>query len=109
MTPLPLAVTVYSGWVICSRIQIELLSKTVDSSIDWASCGLLNTRLPPCTGPLLPPDELPDDDEPDPHPASTARVEPTTRALRRADRCLTCSSRGMRGGDTNRRFCVIQN
>ena len=50
MTPLPLAVTVNSGWVICSKIQIELLSKTVDSSIDCASCGLAKTRLPPVTG-----------------------------------------------------------
>ncbi len=50
MTPLPLLVTVNSGWVICSMIQIELLSKTVDSSSDCASWGLAKTRFPPVTG-----------------------------------------------------------
>ena len=50
MTPLPLFVTVNSGWVICSMIQIELLSKTVDSSSDCASWGLAKTRFPPVTG-----------------------------------------------------------
>src|SRR5215469_772405 len=98
MTPLPFLVTVNSGWVICSRIQIELLSKTVDSSIDWASCGLENTRLPPYTGPPPVPDEPLDGDAADPHPASTARVEPAIRDFRRAGRCLTSSSRCMRGG-----------
>src|SRR5580704_14149498 len=93
MVPFPLDVTVKSGWVICSRIQIELLSKTVDSSIDWASCGLLKTRLPPRTGPVLavPPPEP----ELDPQPASRARAEPKMNALVRAVRCLTSCSRGV--------------
>ncbi len=79
--------------MICSRIQIELLSKIVDSSMDWASCGLLNTRLPPCTGPPELP-ELLDGEDPDPQPASTARALPTIRAFVRKVLCLTSSSRG---------------
>jgi hypothetical protein len=78
---------------------MELLSKTVDSSIDWASCGLLNTRLPPWTGPLEPL-EVPDDDEADPHPASTASALPAIRAFVRMFLRLTSSSRVGAGDGT---------
>src|SRR6266481_4778848 len=101
MTPLPFAVTVYSGWVICSRIQIELLSKTVDSFIDWASCGFEKMRLPPRTGPLEPPEPLDDGAPDEPHPASTARALPAIRALVRMVLCLTSSS----GVTSGRRHC----
>src|SRR5579859_450581 len=96
MTPLPLFVTVNSGWVICSMIQIELLSKTVDSSSDCASWGLAKTRFPPVTGvPALA--ELlgapPADEEAlDPQPASAMRAQPTVRAMVRTGLCLTSSS-----------------
>src|ERR1700722_4467906 len=92
ITPLPFGVTVKSGWVICSRIQIELLSKTVDSSIDCASCGLANVRLPPCTGPPLLEGE-PDGDPLVPQPAMRARAEPAIRVFMKTMRCLTGSSR----------------
>src|ERR1700749_5318846 len=89
MTPLPLLVTVNNGWVICSMIQIELLSKTVDSSSDCASCGLAKTRFPPSTGvpalaELL---ALPAADELPLHPqaASTATVQQAVRAIAKAD------------------------
>ena len=100
MTPLPLAVTVNSGWVICSRIQIELLSKTVDSSSDSASCGLAKTRFPPVTGVpalaelllLAPPADGGDEEADDPQPASATRAQPTVRAVAKTDLCLTSSS-----------------
>src|SRR5580693_3059487 len=97
MTPLPLLVTVNSGWVICSMIQIELLSKTVDSSSDCASCGFAKTRFPPSTGApalaellvlVLPADE----EALDPQPASATRAQPTVRAVAKTDLCLTSSS-----------------
>src|SRR3984957_14621027 len=96
MTPLPVSVTVNSGWVICSMIQIELLSKTVDSSSDSASCGLAKTRFPPATGVpalaellLVPPA---DEEALDPQPASATRAQPTVRAIAKTDLCLTSSS-----------------
>src|SRR6202451_3852119 len=96
MTPLPLLVTVNSGWVICSMIQIELLSKIVDSSSDSASCGFAKTRFPPSTGApalaelLL---VLPADEEAlDPQPASATRAQPTVRAMVKTGLCLTSSS-----------------
>src|SRR5580693_9782782 len=96
MTLLPLLVTVNSGCVICSMIQIELLSKTVDSSSDSASCGLAKTRFPPSTGlPALA--ELllvlpPDGEEPDPQPANRTAAQPRIRALDRTGLCLTSNS-----------------
>src|ERR1700722_8939986 len=103
-TPLPSAVTMNSGWVICSMIQIELLSKTLDSSSDLASCGLAKTRLPPLTGVpaaavellVLPPEPpaLEEDPPPDPQAASAKAAHPTLRAMANADRCLTSTSRG---------------
>src|SRR6202451_1630651 len=100
MTPLPLLVTVNSGWVICSMIQIELLSKIVDSSSDSASCGFAKTRFPPSTGApalaelLL---VLPADEEAlDPQPASATRAQPTVRAMAKTDLCLTSSSGELR-------------
>src|ERR1700685_2022767 len=97
MTPLPLLVTVNSGWVICSMIQIELLSKIVASSSDSASCGFAKTRFPPSTGApalaellLL---VLPADEEAlDPQPASATRAQPTVRAVVKTGLCLTSSS-----------------
>src|ERR1700761_9102222 len=97
MTLLPLLVTVNSGWVICSMIQIELLSKTVDSSSDCASCGLAKTRFPPVTGVpalaelvlVVPPA---DEEAPDPQPASATRAQPTVRATIEIGLCLTSSS-----------------
>src|ERR1700733_1191140 len=87
VTLLPLLVTVNSGWVICSMIQIELLSKTVDSSSDCASCGLAKTRFPPVTGVpalaelLLVPLAADDEEPPPPQPASTTRAAPADRAV----------------------------
>ena len=71
MTPLPLGVTVYSGWKICSKTQIDSLSNTVVLFIDCESWLRAMTRLPPWTGaPPAVPDE---DDEPDdPQAARTA-------------------------------------
>src|SRR5580692_5128038 len=101
MTPLPLLVTVNSGWVICSMIQIELLSKMFVWLSDSASCGLAKTRFPPATGvpalaePLLvvpPAEEAAEEEPPDPQPASTARAQPTVRAAVKTDLCLTGSS-----------------
>src|ERR1700690_4201439 len=97
MTLLPLLVTVNSGWVICSMIQIELLSKTVDSSSDCASCGLAKTRFPPATGVpalaelllLVPPA---DEEALDPQPASATRAQPRVRAMVKTGLCLTSSS-----------------
>src|SRR5271167_3381199 len=97
MTPLPLLVTVNSGWVICSMIQIELLSKTVDSSSDCASCGLAKTRFPPATGVpalaelllVVPPAE---EEPPDPQPASATRAQTVVRAMIEIGLCLTSSS-----------------
>src|ERR1700727_929499 len=104
MTPLPLFVTVNSGWVICSLIQIELLSKTVDSSRECASWGLakLIAGAPPA-----------DEEALDPQPASATRAQPTVRAMVRTGLCLTSSSGEHRsdgfvakrddgGGDTTR-------
>src|ERR1700739_2378257 len=103
MTLFPLLVTVYSGWVICSRIQIELLSKTLVSLNDWASCGLAKIRLPPRTGPLLGAGELlEDDDALAPHPASSVRALPAVRTLASAVRCITSTSEGF-GGMSRRR------
>src|SRR6202161_4737856 len=109
MTLLPLLVTVNSGWVICSMIQIELLSKTVDSSSDCASCGLAKTRFPPVTGvPALA--ELlllvapPADEEAlDPQPASATRAQPTVRAMVKSGLCLTSSSREHRSDGVRRK------
>src|ERR1700678_152844 len=98
MTPLPLLVTVNSGWVICSMIQIELLSKIVDSSSDSASCGFAKTRFPPSTGApalaeLLLLLVLPADEEAlDPQPASATRAQPTVRAVVKTGLCLTSGS-----------------
>src|ERR1700735_5084430 len=96
MTPLPWFVTVNSGWVICSMIQIELLSKTVDSSSDCASCGLAKTRFPPETGVpalaelLLGPPAA--EEALDPQPASATRAQPTVRAIVKTGLCRTSSS-----------------
>src|ERR1700735_1509278 len=103
MTPLPLLVTVNSGWVICSMIQIELLSKIVDSSSDSASCGFAKTRFPPSTGaPALA--ELllvlaADGEALDPQPASATRAQPTVRAIVKTGLCLTSSSREHRSDE----------
>src|ERR1700722_17193503 len=92
MTPLPLLVTVYSGWKICSKIQIELLSNTVGLFIACASALLAMTRLPPRTAAPL---ELPSpagarfrlplaaDEEPadDPQAARRARAATETPAI----------------------------
>src|SRR5579864_2464080 len=75
MTLFPLLVTVNSGWVICSMIQIELLSKTLVWFSDWASCGLAKIKLPPRTGLPLDAGELLEDALA-PHPASSARALP---------------------------------
>src|SRR6516225_1893665 len=71
MTPLPFGVTVYSGCMICSKIQIDSLSNTVVLFIDCESAVRAITRLPPCTGP---PAVLPELDplEPEPQAARTA-------------------------------------
>jgi len=50
-TALPFGVTVYSGCMICSKIQIDSLSNTVVLFIDCESAVRAITRLPPCTGP----------------------------------------------------------
>src|SRR6202021_2560072 len=96
MTLLPLLVTVNNGWVICSMIQIELLSKTVDSSSDCASCGLAKTRFPPVTGVpalaellLVPPA---DEGALDPQPGRATRGQPTVRGLIKTGVCLTSSA-----------------
>src|SRR5882672_10462906 len=94
-----------SGWVICSMIQIELLSKTLASSSDFASWGLAKTRFPPLAGvPALaelvllllagPPAE---EVALDPQPASATMAQPTLRAMVNAGRCLTSSSGVSRG------------
>ena len=79
----PSLLTVYSGWKICSKIQIELLSNTVVLFIDCASALLAMTRLPPRTGvPLelpLPADEEPQAD--DPQAARRARAATETPAI----------------------------
>src|ERR1700729_4161401 len=93
--------------MICSRIQIELLSKTVDPSIDWASCGLLKTRLPPCTGPPLGDAGLVGDPLV-PQPAMRARAEPAMRVFMRTMRCLTDSSRGKSGRRLGRRALALR-
>src|SRR5580692_1232924 len=106
-TALPLAVTMNSGWVICSMIQIELLSKTLASSSDFASWGLAKTRFPPFTGvpaaaelvlllaePPLGVEEV----AADPQPASATTAQPILKAMVNAGRCLTSSS-GVRRGD----------
>src|SRR5579859_1456967 len=101
MTLFPLVVTVYSGWVICSRIQIELLSKTLVSFIDWASCGLAKIKSPPRTGLPFDVDELLEDALA-PHPASSARALPAIRTLASGVRYITSTSGGF-GGTSRRR------
>src|SRR3954451_20947129 len=57
--------------MICSKIQIDSLSKTVVLSIDWESATRSMTTLPPDCGvpeALLPPPLPPPESEP-PHPA----------------------------------------
>src|SRR5258707_411563 len=94
ITPLPSGVTVYSGWKICSKTQIDSLSNTVVLFIDCESCVRAMTRSPPRTGePLALPDEA------DPHPARTARALITARAIVAVVRCFTvapCSGRADR-------------
>src|ERR1700742_5186754 len=99
-------------------IQIELLSKTVDSSSDCASCGLAKTRSPPLTGVpalaelLLPP--LAAVDEPlDPQAASVPTVAQGAIAIARADLGLIWTSRVPRAttvargaGDAGHRGCA---
>src|SRR5882757_9387513 len=108
-TALPLAVTMNSGWVICSMIQIELLSKTLASSSDLASWGLAKTRFPPLTGVpaaaelvLLLAGPPAEEVALDPQPTSATMAQPTVRAMVNAGRCLTGSS-GVSRGDKGRR------
>src|SRR5215470_4454092 len=90
MTPLPFGVTVYSGCMICSKIQIDSLSNTVVLFIDWESATRAITRLPPCTAPpaLLPP-------ELDPPEAATSVMAPAaTRASAAVVRYVTVTPGG---------------
>src|SRR5487761_1231700 len=97
MTPLPSDVTVYNGWKICSKTQIDSLSNTVVLFIDCESAVLAMTRSPPCTGaPLVPADVL----EPDPQPARAASALTVIRTVAAVVRCFTatpCSVRAGRG------------
>src|SRR6516225_10130426 len=97
MNPLPFGVTVYSGCMICSKIQIDSLSNTVVLFIDCESAVRAITRLPPCTGP---PAVLPELDPLEPEPpqaATTVRAPTAIRARAAVVRYVTGTPLGIVG------------
>ena len=98
MTPLPFGVTVYSGCMICSKIQIDSLSNTVVLFIDCESAVRAITRLPPCTGPpaLLPPELDPLELEP-PQAATSVMAPAAIRASAAVVRYVTVTPGGING------------
>src|SRR6516225_10726821 len=98
MTPLPFGVTVYSGCMICSKIQIDSLSNTVVLFIDCESAVRAITRLPPCTGaPALPPELDGLELEPEPQAARTVRAPTAIRARAAVVRYVTATPLGIVG------------
>ena len=98
MTPLPFGVTVYSGCMICSKIQMDSLSNTVVLFIDCESAVRAITRLPPCTGPPALPPEL-DPLELEPPQAATSVMAPAAiRASAAVVRYVTVTPGGNRRG-----------
>src|SRR6266567_1672369 len=98
VTPLPSGVTVYSGWKICSKTQIDSLSNTVVLFIDCESAVRAMTRSPPRTGAPL---GLAEVLEPDPpQPARTASALTVIRVIAAVVRCFTatpCNVRAVPG------------
>jgi hypothetical protein len=120
-TLLPSAETVYSCWKICSKIQIELLSKTVDLFMDWASWTAAKVSLPPCTGvpalvlpPLVdPPLVVPPDPPLDPQAASTTSAPAAVSAFSAVVRfvmkapALMGAARGAAGNRSEQTFVQV--
>src|SRR5262245_46142660 len=78
-TPLPFRVTVYSGSMICSKIQMDSLSNTVVLFIDCESAVRAMTRFPPRAGAAPVPDDVDVPDDP-PQAARTIRAPAAIRA-----------------------------
>src|SRR6516162_3774680 len=98
MTPLPFGVTVYSGYMICSKIQMDSLSNTVVLFIDCESAVRAITRLPPCTGaPAVPAGLEPFELEPEPQAARTIRAPIAIRACAAVVRYVTATPLGIVG------------
>src|SRR5215831_20625211 len=98
MTPLPFGVTVYSGCMICSKIQIDSLSNTVVLFIDCESAVRAITRLPPCTGPpALVPELVPLELVP-PQAATSVMAPAAIRASAAVVRYVTVTPGGNRRG-----------
>src|SRR5216683_5267918 len=104
MTPLPFGVTVYSGCMICSKIQMDSLSNTVVLFIDCESAVRAMTRLPPCTGPpaLLPPELGPLELEP-PQAATSVMAPAAISASAAVVRYVTVTPGGLTGQDRHPR------
>src|SRR5207247_2637546 len=89
---------VYSGCMICSKIQIDSLSNTVVLFIDCESAVRAITRLPPCTGPPALPAE-PEPLELEPPQAATSVMAPAAiRASAAVVRYVTVTPGGNRRG-----------